>query len=102
LACSTAGAIILKISHGYTVREQNDPFVELADRAVEQFSLSTSPGAWLVDMVPSMAQLPDWLPGTGFKKIAKSWNATLQDMADSPHNFVKQQMVSTFNLRRPC
>jgi len=48
----TAGAIILRISHGYEVEEKEDPFVTLADRATEQFSLSTAPG-FLVNLVPA-------------------------------------------------
>ena len=49
----TAGAIILRISHGYEVKEHQDPFVDLADRAVEQFSTSTATGAFMVDVIPS-------------------------------------------------
>jgi hypothetical protein len=48
----TAGAIILRISHGYEIKETNDPFIDIADEAVHQFSLSTAPGAWLVDVIP--------------------------------------------------
>lgn len=48
----TAGAIILRISHGYEVKEKNDPFVTLADEATVQFSLSTAPG-FLVNIVPA-------------------------------------------------
>jgi len=49
----TAGSIILRISHGYQVKEHQDPFVDLADKAVEQFSLSTATGAFMVDILPS-------------------------------------------------
>lgn len=49
----TAGAIILRISHGYQIREHQDPFVDLADKAVEQFSISTATGAFMVDVIPS-------------------------------------------------
>ena len=49
----TAGAIILRISHGYEVQENNDPFVALADKANSEFSIATSPGAFLVDMFPA-------------------------------------------------
>ena len=48
----TAGAIILRIAYGYKVKEHNDPFVELADKAAYQFSLATEPGAYLVDVLP--------------------------------------------------
>ncbi|KAG6865993.1 hypothetical protein C0991_009665 [Blastosporella zonata] len=90
----TAGAIILRISHGYEVKENKDPFVELADRATEQFSLSTAPGAFLVDVLPILRHVPAWFPGAGFQRKAKKWAATLVDMVDMPHNFVKQEMAA--------
>jgi hypothetical protein len=50
---STAAATVLKISHGYTVLETGkDPFVTLAETALEEFSMSTVPGAFLVDVLP--------------------------------------------------
>ncbi|KAK7438570.1 hypothetical protein VKT23_017905 [Stygiomarasmius scandens] len=90
----TAGAIILRISHGYKVLEGEDPFVTLADQATEQFSHSTSPGGFLVNLVPALRHLPDWFPGTGFKRIAREWKATLDAMVDQPFNWVKQEMAS--------
>lgn len=48
----TAGAIILRMSHGYQVKESHDPIVECVDQATEQFSLATAPGAFLVDVMP--------------------------------------------------
>lgn len=90
----TAGAIILRISHGYEVKENNDPFIELADKATEQFSLATAPGRFLVDFVPALRYVPSWLPGAGFQKKAASWASTLSEMVERPHNFVKQQIAA--------
>ncbi|KAF9497559.1 cytochrome P450 [Pleurotus eryngii] len=89
-----AGAIILQISHGYTVMEGTDPFVTLADEATEQFSYSTAPGGFLVNLVPPLAYLPDWFPGTGFKQTAKEWAKTLDETVSYPFRFVKEQMAS--------
>jgi hypothetical protein len=50
---STAGAIILRISYGYDVKENNDPFVDLADRAMDQLSQSSTACAFMVDIMPS-------------------------------------------------
>jgi hypothetical protein len=50
---SAAGAIILRISYGYDVEENNDPFVDLADRVMDHLSQSTAPGAFMVDIMPS-------------------------------------------------
>ncbi|KAG6831860.1 hypothetical protein H0H92_006977 [Tricholoma furcatifolium] len=90
----TAGAIILRISHGYEVKETNDPFVELADRATNQFSLSTAPGAYLVDVLPLLRFVPAWFPGAGFQRTAKEWAATLQETVEQPYNFVKREMAA--------
>ncbi|KAJ3983979.1 cytochrome P450 [Lentinula detonsa] len=89
----TAGAIILRISHGYEVGEGQDPFVTLADKATEQFALSTAPG-FLVNLVPFLQYLPDWFPGASFKKTAKEWSSTLNEMVDLPYDYVKKQIVS--------
>jgi hypothetical protein len=50
---STAGAIILKISHGYDVMEHSDPFINLAARAMEEFCIAAPFGAYLVDFIPA-------------------------------------------------
>lgn len=49
----TAGAIILKISHGYTINaSESDPFIDLANRVLDIFSRVLTPGASLVDVFP--------------------------------------------------
>ncbi|EGO01616.1 hypothetical protein SERLA73DRAFT_166166 [Serpula lacrymans var. lacrymans S7.3] len=90
----TAGSIILRISHGYEVKETEDPFVQLADRAVAQFSASTATGAFMVDVMPALKHVPDWFPGAGFKVKAKEWSATLEEMVAMPYRFVKDQMAA--------
>ncbi|TDL20083.1 cytochrome P450 [Rickenella mellea] len=90
-----AGAIILKISYGYTIDPNgNDPLVDLADDALSQLSLAATPGAWLVDLLPILRYIPDWMPGAWFKRTAKKWHKTLKDMTDKPHAFVRHQMAS--------
>ena len=42
----TSGAIIMKITYGIDVQEQNDPFVELIEHANDNFSLATAPGCF--------------------------------------------------------
>lgn len=39
--------------YDYTVEpHERDPFVELADEALAQFSMAAIPGAWIVDTFP--------------------------------------------------
>lgn len=88
----STGAIVLRISHGYEIQEESDPFIQLADEATEQFSACSTAGAFLVDVLPALKYVPDWMPGAGFKTTAKKWGHTLSQMVDQPFEFVKQQM----------
>jgi cytochrome P450 len=90
----TAGAIILRISHGYEVKEDSDPFVGLADRVLAGVSEATAPGAFMVDILPFLAKVPAWFPGAGFKHIAREWRGSLEKMVSAPYELVKDQMVA--------
>lgn len=37
--------------------------------------------------------LPDWFPGTEFKRTARLWRKTVTDLVERPYAFVKQQMA---------
>ncbi|KAF8624471.1 hypothetical protein AX15_005855 [Amanita polypyramis BW_CC] len=90
----TAGSIILRITYGYDVKEGKDPLLSAANQALEQFSLSAYPGAFLVNIIPALRYLPEWFPGAGFKETAKAWKKTLHEMVEGPYRFVKKQMES--------
>ncbi|KAI0857327.1 cytochrome P450 oxidoreductase OrdA-like protein [Xylaria cubensis] len=91
---SASGAIILKLTYGYSVKlHEEDPLVDLANKADEQVTVASVPGAWLVDTIPALRHLPEWLPGSGFKTKAKEWKKTLSMLADQPLLFAKRQMV---------
>ncbi|PBK60905.1 cytochrome P450, partial [Armillaria solidipes] len=90
----TAGAIILQISHGYKIQEENDPLIELAERTMNQFSLATASGGFSANIIPILTLVPDWFPGAGFKQIAREWASTLNDFVEKPHVYVKQEMAA--------
>ncbi|KAG2159163.1 cytochrome P450 [Suillus bovinus] len=90
----TAVAVVLRITHGYEVQENNDPWVDLANRVTENCSQASAPGAFMVDILPFLAKVPAWFPGAGFKRIAREWRGTLEQMVSTPHKFVKDQMVA--------
>ncbi|KAF2119066.1 cytochrome P450 [Lophiotrema nucula] len=86
------GELILKLVYGYTIEpKKNDPLVDRVDEVMEQFSEAVVPGRWLVDIIPSLEHLPEWLPGAGFKRTARLWRKTLMDCVSIPYEYVKQQ-----------
>ncbi|KAK0450589.1 cytochrome P450 [Desarmillaria tabescens] len=90
----TAGSITLQISHGYVTQEENDPFVELAERTMSQFTLAMASGGFIANLIPSLIRIPDWFPGAGFKRTAREWASTLNEFVEKPHNYVKQEMAA--------
>ncbi|KAG5726574.1 O-methylsterigmatocystin oxidoreductase [Termitomyces sp. T112] len=86
----TAGAISLRISHGYIIEtDQPDPLVDLVETAAKDFYAITMPGAWLVDIFPIMKYLPDWMP---FKQAAATYRSHNLEQTERPHSFVKNRM----------
>jgi cytochrome P450 len=59
---------------------------------MEQFSAATVPGKWAVDMFPFLEHLPDWLPGTEFKKTARRWKQTMMEVGELPYKFAKDRI----------
>ncbi|KAF8581539.1 cytochrome P450 [Ramaria rubella] len=93
-------ATVLKISHGYTVLEaEKDPFVALAETALGQFSLSTAPGAFLVDVLPWLMYVPSWMPGAGFLRTAAAWRKNLFFTADAVHSYAKREIAKGTAVR---
>ena len=84
--------------------------MHLVETAAKDFYIATLPGRWLVDNFPFckplsyilrkqnsaaslVRYLPDWIPGTGFKRVAKRFRKTNMEQAIRPHEFVEKQLV---------
>ncbi|PWY85939.1 cytochrome protein [Aspergillus heteromorphus CBS 117.55] len=87
-------SFILKMTYGYNVEpEGSDPFVDLAEKGVDQICQAMLPGTWLVDYVPILRYLPPWFPGAGFVRIAKEYRKHAAAFLDIPYMFVRQRMA---------
>lgn len=88
------GALILHMVYGYSINPHGrDPLLSLAARMNDNFSQACLPGKWMVDVLPFLKYLPDWLPGTGFKQIAKEYKAVNEALVEVPFDLVKQRMA---------
>lgn len=87
------GAVMLRTTYGYTpAHKGHDPLVALAERALREFADSSTPGRYLVDIIPQLRYLPDWFPGTSFKQVAKKMKDTCIKTTEIPYRFVEEQM----------
>lgn len=60
---------------------------------MDNLSLAFVPLSWAIDAVPAIEYLPDWFPGTSYRKTARTWKATNEAAAELPYAFVKRQMA---------
>ncbi|KAJ7085397.1 cytochrome P450 [Mycena belliarum] len=91
----TAAAMVLHLTYGYQIKEDtNDPFVDLADKAMAEFSEVMRPGAFLIDVLPILRYVPSWFPGANFKHIAERYGNSCDDLAEIPLAYVREQMAS--------
>ncbi|PNP78879.1 hypothetical protein FNYG_07744 [Fusarium nygamai] len=90
-----SGSIMLRILYNYqTDTKTNDHIVSMANLVMEEFSQATTPGAWMVDFIPWLRYIPEWMPGAGFKKTAKLFRQHLLQNVQDPYHYVKDQMAN--------
>ncbi|KAJ3863973.1 cytochrome P450 [Lentinula novae-zelandiae] len=93
-------ATIMKITYGADVKSNDDPFVQLAQRAGSLTIQSGTPAATLVDYIPIMRYIPSWAPLAGFKRNAGIVKEAVDSMFNIPYETVKGQMASGIDF--PC
>lgn len=87
-------AVVLRMAYGYQIKETNDSYVPLIKRVVDAFSHGTLPHSFLVNMFPALNRLPNWFPGTGFKKIGEQWRKEYFESVEIPFQFAKKQAAA--------
>ena len=83
----------MKIGYGIAVQESDDPYISIAEEALNGSAQAGIPGAFWVDFLPILKYVPSWFPGAGFQKKAARWRKAINAMADNPFFHVQEQLV---------
>jgi len=83
----------MKTAYGIDVQESDDPYIMVAEEAVNGAKQAASPGAFWVDLLPILKYVPSWFPGAGFQKKAAHWREVNKSMVEEPFRYVKEQLV---------
>lgn len=86
-----AGTVILRIVYGYDVKPAADEYIDLIEE-VNRDAMQTFSEHLMVDLIPALAYLPRWFPGTGWMDRGDSMRKKLNDVLLGPIAFVKQQV----------
>ena len=88
----------MKIIYGIDVKESDDPYISIAEEALNGLAEAGVFGVFWVDIFPLLKYVPSWVPGAGFQKTAARWKAALVDMIEKPFQYVKEQLVKNLFL----
>ncbi|KAF8905213.1 cytochrome P450 [Gymnopilus junonius] len=89
-----AGETIMAIAYGIQVQEYNDPYIDIAEKAVHTLLAAGAPGKYLVDTFPILKHVPEWMPGAGFQRKAKEYKTLARTMFALPYSAAKQNFAS--------
>ncbi|KAK7031931.1 cytochrome P450 [Favolaschia claudopus] len=87
-----AGSLVMDITYGIDVCETEDPYINIAEKAMHGLSVASVPGAFLVESLPVLKYVPDWVPGAGFKRNAKEWKKWTCDLLEVPFKETQRNM----------
>ncbi|KAK6518716.1 hypothetical protein TWF506_005854 [Arthrobotrys conoides] len=91
----SAASLILDILFGYeSASTGEDPLVKFVDKWMEEACASVVAGAWIVDFMPWLEYLPEWLPGMGFKETARRFRKRYMQANDIPIEFVRERKAA--------
>ncbi|EMD37925.1 hypothetical protein CERSUDRAFT_73707 [Gelatoporia subvermispora B] len=78
-------ALTLEITHGYHVKENNDPVVHTVNQVMEDFSEAFAPGRFMY--------VPAWFPGAGWKNLVAEYQHNIELFHDILYQYVKKQLT---------
>lgn len=66
--------------------------MRIAEEAQLAMVSAARPGAYLVDFLPFLKHIPEWVPGAAFKRVAREGWELAQDLQNKPYAWAKRQL----------
>ncbi|CAE6509195.1 unnamed protein product, partial [Rhizoctonia solani] len=87
-------AVFLESVYGYELKSPKDRF--FVDNMTMNANLSKAalPTAFLVNLLPWMEYIPEWMPGAGWKKTAYEWRGQKDQAMGEVYEWAKKRAIS--------
>ncbi|CAE6509159.1 unnamed protein product [Rhizoctonia solani] len=95
--CRTTSALFLQSVYGYELKSPQDPFFTDKIALNEFLSRAVLPAAFLVNVLPWMEHIPDWMPGAGWKQTAYEGRVLKDRAMSNPYKWAKDRFVNGTN-----
>lgn len=64
----------------------------MAEEVTDGASEFGAPGKWMVDVLPFLRYVPDWVPFTGWKRAVREHHSNLQKLVNTPYDWMRGEM----------
>ncbi|TFK18377.1 cytochrome P450 [Coprinopsis marcescibilis] len=88
------GLVLMRISYGSSDFEYNKRLLEDSEAIVERSSATTIPGSLLVNVFPVLRFVPDWFPGTAWKKYLQEGAVINRRLVPGPYVLLIQVQIN--------
>ncbi|CAE6440609.1 unnamed protein product [Rhizoctonia solani] len=83
---------MMKLGYGYTIQGYNDPIFQDIQQTSHHIEFAGMFTNFLVNIFPSLSYVPDWFPGTCWKRTAREWRVQKERAQSVPYQWTKAQV----------
>ncbi|KAJ3563543.1 hypothetical protein NP233_g8874 [Leucocoprinus birnbaumii] len=70
------GGYAISSTYGCSIRKRGDTTLKESERAFDAIAQASAPGTFFVEIIPILRYIPEWVPGAGFKVLARATDTT--------------------------
>ncbi|KAB5588512.1 O-methylsterigmatocystin oxidoreductase [Ceratobasidium theobromae] len=85
---------MFQLAYGYQLRDKHDPIFKEAVLAIDNMIEAGMYTNFLVNLFPALSYVPDWFPGTGWKRTAREWRKQKEHAVNVPYEWTKAQVAA--------
>jgi len=89
-----SGSLMLAMGYGYEVKGLNDQKIKAARKLAQLISETALPGALLVNDLPFLQYIPEWLSWFSYKPLARFGYNIGQEVLRGPMEFVREAILN--------
>ncbi|KAH7333661.1 cytochrome P450 [Rhizoctonia solani] len=88
---------MFRLAYGYELQGPRDIFFREAQQAAHNALMAGMPTNFFVNTFPLLSYIPDWFPGTGWKRTAREWRTQQEKAKTEPYEWAKTQVANGTN-----
>ncbi|CAE6467571.1 unnamed protein product [Rhizoctonia solani] len=88
------GSLMLELAYGYQPQGAQDQFLKELQLAFHNVLSAGMQTNFFVNIFPVLSYLPDWFPGTSWKRTGREWGAQQDRAKTEPYEWLKSQVAS--------